>query len=135
MTTTYSHSGALLIVDDEEELLKIHRILLSELTPYVYTASNAQEGLALLLNIQIDTIMADMIMPGMDGMSFLQAARDMHCFAPFVFFTGNISDETKINALEAGAFSFIDKPCDNEVLLNEIKRALEFGLSQRNKKE
>lgn len=135
MTPAQLSQGNILIIDDEEELLAIYKILLNDLTPHVHTANTCKEAFDLLEKQTIDVIMADIVMPMMSGIEFLKLLREKNCHSPIVFFSGAINDKIKQKALDVGAFGFVDKPCDDEVLFKKMKEALIFGLEQRRSHE
>jgi PAS domain S-box-containing protein len=93
----------------------------------VETAMNAEEGLDVLAETEIDCIVSDHDMPGMDGLDFLRAVRDDYPDLPFVLFTGKGNEEIASDAISAGVTEYLQKGTGTEqyaVLANRIERAV-----------
>ena len=115
-----------LLVDDEKRLLDGMRRCLSPKLNIV-TATGGAEALELLqAQSDIAVIVADMKMPGMDGIELLKAVRDAYPSVRRLMLTGNSDQETAIAAINEGqVMRFLRKPCDNETLLRAIDHAIE----------
>ena len=80
---------AVLVVDDEEQLRKLIDRMLSRAGLKVQTAAGGEEALVLLRSgRRFDTIVSDLMMPGMDGMQFLREIRQLDLDVPVIFLTG-----------------------------------------------
>jgi DNA-binding NtrC family response regulator len=115
-----------LIVDDEE----IVRLTLHEFIDFLGHQSdcveNGPSGLEALEKGDYHAAIVDIRMPGFDGITFLHRAKEMRLDIPIVLITGHGTDETRKEALEAGAFSFISKPFrmnDIQELMDRIASA------------
>ena len=108
----------ILIVDDNDNIREVLQAMLESLGYKTETASDGFEALAKLV-FDIDLILCDIIMPGMDGFEVVQAIRSQEDYKdiPIIMVTGLSSREDRIRAVEAGANDFIAKPID----LTEIK--------------
>jgi DNA-binding NtrC family response regulator len=116
----------ILIVDDEEMILKsITRTLRTEKYS-VFTAPSAEDGLKLLEAREVDLVVSDQHMPGMKGVEFLQKVKADHPTTLTIMLTGQKDIDTAMQAInEAGVYKFILKPWDNEDFKITLRRALE----------
>ena len=117
----------ILVIDDNI----INRILLKKILSDRYEileAANGQEGLDVLLSAQdrIAAVLLDVIMPVMDGYTFLTTVRKLPEFLalPIVVMTHSEDNQTEITALEKGATDFITKPYQSEILKQRINNIL-----------
>jgi PAS domain S-box-containing protein len=100
----------------------------------VVTATSAADGLDCLADHDIDCIVSDYRMPGMDGLEFLAAVRDDHPDLPFVLFTGEGSEAIASEAITAGATDYLRKRTGTEqyeLLANRVSNAVEQYRSKR----
>ena len=116
----------LLIVDDEELILKsISRVLRNE-NCNILTAQSGEEGLAVLKDYDVHLIISDQKMPGMDGLDFLKCVKTDYPKILTIMLTGNAELEIAMRAInEAGVYKFILKPWDDGDLRITVKRVLE----------
>lgn len=115
---------AVLVVDDEEPLRRLIDRMLSRAGLQVQTAASAEEALDILrLGRRFDTIVSDLMMPGMDGMQFLREIRQLDLDVPMIFLTGNPSLSTAMEAMEQGGFRYLAKPVESERLVAIVKDA------------
>lgn len=120
------HQRTILIVDDEEKILKaIQRSLRNEKYD-IFTAIGGEEGLKLLEMRDFDLVMSDQNMPGMDGVAFLQKVKAEQPRTLTIMLTGESDIQVAMHAInEAGVYKFIMKPWDDSDLKVTIRRALE----------
>lgn len=113
-----------LIVDDNEQVRDSLRMLISyeRSVCKVFTAANGAEALALLDHEEIDIVLCDFVLtPAMNGAAVTQAIQERHPEIRVVVFTGkDVPKDTKVPVLEAGAFSFLNKPFHEGELLHTI---------------
>lgn len=115
---------AVLVVDDEEQLRKLIDRMLSRAGLKVQTAASGEEALVLLRGgRRFDTIVSDLMMPGMDGMQFLREIRQLDLDVPVIFLTGNPSLSTAMEAMEQGGFRYLAKPIEADRLSAIVKEA------------
>lgn len=117
----------LLIVDDEEGIREIVQDLASEITNNIVTASNGKEALEIVKLGGIDAIISDVSMPVMSGLEFLSSLRELGYETPFVILTGYGDSKCIAEALRLGATDFIDKPFNDEKLLQVLDYSLDLG--------
>jgi DNA-binding NtrC family response regulator len=116
----------ILIVDDEEKILKaIQRTLRNE-NYAIFSAIGGEEGLKLLEMREFDLVMSDQHMPGMDGVTFLKKVKTEQPQTLTIMLTGAKEISVAMEAInEAGVYKFILKPWDDDDLKVTIRRALE----------
>jgi DNA-binding NtrC family response regulator len=116
----------LLIVDDEEDMLRLlKRSLSADLDCEVQTASNAYQAMTLLEENPFDVVLADIRMPGMDGMEFLGRIKEGFPGLSVVMMTAFGTIDIAVQAIKQGAYDFITKPFEHEKLLHLLEKALE----------
>ncbi len=115
-------SKQILVIDDEQKLLKLISMLLSDKGLNIDTANDGIEGLERLEAKSYDLIICDLNMPRLDGIGVIRKARSNGVESPFVFFTGHGNENLMIESLKYGARGFINKPhFDNlESLIDEV---------------
>jgi len=118
----------ILLVDDDELHLKITKLALQG-EYEVSMVKSGKEALDLLSKKQIipDLILLDVLMPEMDGWIVFDRIQDIAAleFTPIIFYTSLEEEDAKEKAYELGAFDFIDKPCEQSVLISRIKDTLQ----------
>ncbi len=114
-------SEKILLVDDDPNLLAGCRRSLRDVFD-VETAEGGEKGLTLIAEKgPFSVILADMRMPGMDGVQFLSKVKDIASDSVRMMLTGNADQDTAINAVNEGQiFRFLTKPCPKEVLISTI---------------
>ena len=119
----------ILVVDDEEVILQGIKKLLKPDEDYIYQldlVKSAVDGLQHIRQNRYDVIVTDLMMPGMDGLQFLQRVKAVDPNARIVMITGYATLETAMEAQAKGAFGYIAKPYTNEEFRSILKRALSF---------
>jgi len=113
-----------LIVEDEDNARKGYEQLLQRWGCDVVGVGTAEEALAKFASYQPDTLIADVELPGMNGLDLLkQLGPELHD-VPAIIITGKGSEERAVAAIEAGAFWYIEKPLKGPVLRALLDRAL-----------
>ncbi len=117
-------SATVLVVDDEANLRKVLAALLRKEGYHVLTAATGEEGLALLQQEQVEVLLTDLRMPGLDGMAVLQQAVAQKPGLPVVMLTAHGTVDTAVDAMQSGAFDYLTKPFDKDELSTIIKKAI-----------
>src|SRR5438876_6846167 len=121
---TLERKDRILIVEDEDNARKGYEQLLQRWGYDVLGVGSAEEVLAKFAGYQPDTLIADVELPGMNGLDLLkQLGPDLHG-VPAIIITGKGNDERAVAAIEAGAFWYIEKPLKGPVLRALLDRAL-----------
>ncbi len=116
----------ILIVDDEENILKAIQRTLRKENYNIFTATGGEEGLKLLDMREFDLVISDQHMPGMDGVTFLQKVKAEQPQTLTIMLTGAKEIQVAMQAInDAGVYKFILKPWDDDDLKITIRRALE----------
>lgn len=117
----------ILIVDDNEHVLKLLKISLEKADYDVYQASNGDEGLEKAKEVLPDLIISDVMMPMTDGIEFCWMIRDNSPIpmVSFIFLTSLEDQEMEIRGFRAGADEYLVKPVDRSVLLEKVETLLE----------
>jgi DNA-binding NtrC family response regulator len=123
---------SLLIVDDEQVVRDSLVHWFTEEGYRVEAAATAAEALARLASGDVDLIIADIRMPGMDGLELLEKIQSEQLDTAVIIMTGYASVESAVRALKHGAFDYITKPFDPDDLSVVVRNALE---QQRLKRE
>jgi len=110
----------ILLVDDEENARTALAKILSREEYEVISAGNGFEALELLNNTQVDLIITDINMPEMNGMSFLREINQLYPGSNVIMVTAYGEVESYIEAMNLGAFEYINKP----VRINELKKII-----------
>ena len=118
------------VVDDDPGVLRaIARLLRFEFAVRPYDSP-----WSFLDAVHPDTpgcILLDLAMPGVSGLELQERLIESGCMQPVVFLSGHGSVRTSVQAMRAGALDFIEKPWDNDTLLNTVRRALQRDSEMR----
>jgi two-component system, probable response regulator PhcQ len=116
----------ILIVDDEENILKAIKRTLRNENYTIFSAQGGDEGLKLLEMREFDLVVSDQNMPGMDGVTFLKKVKAEQPETLTIMLTGAKEIQVAMQAInDAGVYKFILKPWDDDDLKITIRRALE----------
>ncbi|MFZ9586395.1 MAG: response regulator transcription factor [Crocinitomicaceae bacterium] len=121
-----SKGHTILIVDDEPDILEFLSYNIRKEGYKVYVASNGQEALRIVQQINPSLILLDVMMPIMDGIETCQIIRkDLNLNQPIIaFLTARTEDYAQIAGFEAGADDYINKPIRPRLLLSKIESLL-----------
>lgn len=123
---------ALLVADDQSELVAfLKRRLIGEYA--VYTAGNGEEALAVLAEHNVDLVISDVMMPGMDGFELCRIIKSdiNYSHIPVILLTARTNMQSKIEGLELGADAYVEKPFAIKYLLVSVKNLLKGRVSLR----
>jgi DNA-binding NtrC family response regulator len=116
--------GRILIADDDSEMAQMlgHLVRREGLTPLL--AQDGAEALQLIRAGDPDVMLADMKMPGIDGMELMRKAKDIDPELPVILITGFAEVRGAVEALRAGAHDYLAKPFEHQQVIRVVLRAL-----------
>ncbi len=112
-----------LLIDDEEQFLKVLEERLETRGLKVNTATSGEDALALVDDRNFDAIILDLAMPGIDGIETLRLLKEKNPDLEIIMLTGHATVQKGIEAMKLGAEDFLEKPVDLSVLLKRISEA------------
>lgn len=113
----------ILIVDDDNEIRKITGIYLENEGYEVLKAENGEQALKIIAEYEIDIVLLDIMMPGIDGIETCMKIRENHIM-PIIFLSAKSEDLDKIQGLASGADDYITKPFNAMELIARVKSQL-----------
>lgn len=122
-----------LLVDDEKDFVHVLSERLKSRSFESAIAYNGEEALAILETDEPDVMVLDLKMPGIDGIEVLRQVRKSHPDTQVIILTGHGSEREEAVARELGAFAYLHKPVDIEVLAKTMKEA--YQKVEQSKKE
>ncbi len=114
----------ILIVDDEKNYRMVLSAFLSGEGYEMLTADSAQGALEVVDSVDLDLVLTDMKMPVMDGIELLKQIKEKNPHLPVVMMTAYGTVERAVEAMQLGAFNFIQKPFQNETLKQMVHNAI-----------
>ena len=116
------YQSQILVVDDDSQLREAIVDTLM-ITGYAcIEASNGDEALSILLKRNVDMVISDIQMDGMDGHTLLRSIRDKYPQMPVLLMTAYANIDGAVKAMRDGAIDYLAKPFAPEVLLNQVSR-------------
>jgi FixJ family two-component response regulator len=113
------------IVDDDKLMRSALQGMLKSVGVPSQAFASAEEFLKSGEQRKTACLITDIRMPGMSGLELQAKLNDEDCRIPTIFITAHGDTKMRMRALRAGAVEFLDKPFDNEVLLESVRAALE----------
>ncbi len=124
---------SVLVVDDEPNYLVVLSELLIDEGFEVFTAADGSAALKIVDSVDLDAVVTDMQMPGMDGLQLLNHLKDKNQDLPVVVITAFAEVEKAVQAMQAGAFNYLAKPFSNDELIITLKKAAQhYSLVREN---
>jgi CheY-like chemotaxis protein len=116
--------GRILVVDDEPQVGTMLSDILGEFGYVVQTAVRGAEALQLIPEFHPDAVLLDLQMPGMSGVETLEHLRRDHPHLPVVIVTANADVDVARGTLGQGAFDYVRKPFELDVLARVVAAAI-----------
>lgn len=116
---------SILVVDDEPNYLIVLSELLRDEGFEVFTAASGKDGMAQVQEVDLDLVITDMQMPGMDGLQLLDAVKEANVNLPVIMITAFAEVDKAVAAMQAGAFNYLAKPFSNDELLINVSKAVQ----------
>ena len=120
------YDGKILMIDDEQALLKLSSSILRREGFAVETRSDAREALALLQNESFDIILLDLHMPAMSGLEFLRNFNVRERPEEVLILTAYAEVQSAVETVKLGAYGYLAKPFNAEEILNHINNIREL---------
>ena len=119
-------NGKLLLVDDEKGFLDTITKRLEKREIKVQAVYSGEDALVeLKKNSAIEVVVLDVKMPGMGGIETLVGIKQRFPLMEVIMLTGHATVETAIDGMKLGAFDYLLKPCDIDLLISKVKEAIE----------
>lgn len=125
-----SNTPHILVIDDEPQILRAIRTILTEKQFRVSTASRGEEGLSLAAAGEPDLIILDLGLPDMDGVKVCELLREW-TQTPIIILSVRDSERDKVSALDKGADDYLTKPFGIEELLARVRVALRHAANRK----
>ena len=120
-------AAKILVIDDETSIRESLTGILSDEGFDSVCAESGEQGLALLDEEQVDLVLLDIWMPGIDGMETLKRIKETHPHLPVIMISGHGNIETAVQATRMGAYDFIEKPPSYDKIVLSITNALRLS--------
>jgi two-component system, NtrC family, nitrogen regulation response regulator NtrX len=117
--------ASILIIDDEKAIRKTLSEILSYEGYKIDEAADGEEGIKKFSQTTYDVVLCDIKMPKMDGIEFLEKAKEINGDVPVIVISGHGNIDTAVEAVKKGAFDYISKPPDLNRLLITLRNALD----------
>ncbi len=125
--------GTVLVVDDEQNMQAVMRMILVDVGYEVLLASSGETGLVHLANPNLDVILSDLNMPGMGGDAFIARCRKERPEVPVIVVTAHGTIRSAVSSVHAGAADYLTKPFEPEELEIAVHNAIKLrGILREN---
>ncbi|MBU4316474.1 MAG: response regulator [Proteobacteria bacterium] len=123
-----------LLVDDEVPFIETMTKRLTKRDLEVYGANDGNEALKKLgQHRSVEVVILDVKMPGMDGIETLKEIKKTYPLVEVIMLTGHATVESAIEGMKFGAFDYLMKPCDMDILMKKVNEAAEKKRRHENK--
>jgi len=118
------NNPTILLVDDDTALLKLLTMRLESSGYQILAAESGSEALGKIQQSNVDLVLTDLCMDGMDGLALFERIHQQRPDLPVVIMTAHGSIPDAVSAAQKGVFAFLTKPIDKEYLLDTVRSAL-----------
>jgi two-component system response regulator HydG len=125
LSSESSHKESILVVDDAPDTLELLRRNLESQDYQVLTASTATEAISILETTNIDVVVTDLKLPGVNGLDLIRHIKENYSDTEVMMITGYASIEGAVEAVKIGAEEYLAKPFTDEELYSAVNRAIE----------
>ena len=125
----------LLFVDDEDKFLEAMTKRLEARDFNVVAVNRGEKAIEAARNTPIDLALVDLKMPGIDGETTLKALKQEHKWMEIVILTGHGSIDSAVECTKTGAYSYLQKPCDLDQLMDVLREAYQKRVMNKTKIE
>jgi two-component system response regulator HydG len=123
--------ATVLVIDDNETIRFGLRQVIKKMDHLVLIAASGAQGLEYLKKHEVDFVITDLKMEGIDGVEVLKAVAEHDADCPTMIITAFGTVETAVEAMKLGAFDFLQKPFTPEVVRLKVQRALELRAERK----
>jgi len=116
--------STVLIIDDDKHIREYFIDYLTEIGYITYEALNAKQGIEIFLNDQPDIVLVDLRMPDIDGLEVLKQIKNISEHTPVIIVSGEGILDDAIESLRLGAWDYVVKPVNLDILSHTIKKGL-----------
>ena len=117
----------ILVVDDEENMLRLLKRVLDKEGYVVRTAESGSVAIRLMREEEFDLIISDLVMPVLGGLDLMREAKARQHDVPFILITAHGTIGSAVEAMKAGAFDYLTKPAGKDEILRAVHKALQYG--------
>ncbi|MDY6832949.1 MAG: response regulator [Thermodesulfobacteriota bacterium] len=125
----------LLFVDDEQQFLDSMKKQLEVRGFNVVAVDRGEKALEAARSCAIDVALVDLKMPGLDGEATLKALKEEHKWMEVVILTGHGSVDSAVGTMQSGAYSYLQKPCKLDQLMEVLQEAYKKKVMNKNQIE
>jgi DNA-binding NtrC family response regulator len=118
-------AASILIIDDEKSIRKTLTEILTYEGYSIQEAADGEEGLKRFKEKNYDLVLCDIKMPKLDGIEFLEKAKEINADVPVIIISGHGNIETAVDAVKKGAYDYISKPPDLNRMLITLRNAMD----------
>ncbi len=118
-----AEKSRILVIDDEKRMCDSIKVLLSNIGYEVDTAENGRTGIDRLKSNQYGLVITDLMMPELDGFAVMKYIKENCANTLVIVITGYASVESAVRAIRSGAYDYILKPFDFEIIKISVERA------------
>ena len=115
----------LVVIDDDPANLKLARFVLANEGLEIHSASDSKKGMELIHQVRPHIVLLDLVMPGVQGMEFLQQILEFDAGIDVILMTGYYSTESAVEAIQKGASDYLPKPFSPDKLRQRIRQFVE----------
>ncbi len=127
MNAMPTDAGSILVIDDDEDILRLLALRLAARGFRVETARSAEEGLSRIAVEPPRLVISDVRLPGKDGLALFDEVRATWPTLPVILLTAHGTIPDAVEATSRGVFGYLTKPFDSRVLLEKIDQALKLA--------
>ncbi len=121
---------SILVIDDEDSMRRFLTVLLEREGYRVVSSATGQAALRAMEGESFDVVITDLKMPDMDGIEILEEVKSRKPSTPVVIFTAHATIASAIDAVNKGAFQYVEKKAKNDEIALVVKNALSLGRLQ-----
>ena len=115
------------IVDDDQEYLKLNKIIFEKAGYDVSSSTSSSDALAQIIKLQPDCVLSDLTMPDLDGFDLFHNIRKQPNIKQptFIILTGKLFDFDRTRALQLGVDGYLTKPLNPKTFVNDVLEIME----------